>query len=173
MRNFARSALAATLLGTSAPAISNAANTPPGITSSIGVNRYSTKEMHNIIARTLWREARNDGETGMRAVASVIYNRGKGNVTKMVDAIKAPKQFSCWNKMTPSDWANFKIKQYDGPEWNIAIKIATELVNGTFTPTTDATHYYNDKIVSPGWAKEKETRIGSHLFSKQGAYRAK
>jgi len=174
MTNFARSALAATLIGTAAPSSTNAAmNTPPSITANVDANSYSKEQMQNIIARTLWREARSDGENGMRAVASVIYNRGKGNITKMVNAIKAPKQFSCWNKMTASDWANFKIKQYEGPSWTVASKIATEMVNGALKPTTDATHYYNDKKVSPDWATQKQNRIGSHVFSKEGAYRAK
>lgn len=135
--------------------------------------KFSQEEMHNIIARTLWAEARNDGDEGMRAVASVIYNRGRGKLSAMVDAVKAPKQFSCWNKMTKSDWDNFKTKQKDGREWQIAKNIATEIARGEFKPTGNWDHYYNPDKASPAWGKgdvRPEEMIGSHRFMKLGSF---
>ncbi len=124
---------------------------------------------HNIITRTLWAEARNGGEEGMRAVASVIYNRGGGNLEEMIKEIKTPRQFSCWNKMTWRDWSKFKLKYRSGPEWDIASKIAYEMVQGKFKRTTVANHYYNPKLAKPNWAfVHKKIRphfkVGDHVF---------
>lgn len=121
----------------------------------------------NIIARTLWAEARNEGTEGMKAVASVIYNRGKGTVPGMISAIKKPYQFSCWNGM---DWSNFTIKEKSGGLWNTAKSIATQMANGTFSPTHTYKYYYNPNKASPSWAYDKngELRphedIGNHRF---------
>ena len=41
------------------------------------IGNYTAFQAANIIARTLYAEARNDGKTGMTAVASVIYNRAE------------------------------------------------------------------------------------------------
>lgn len=127
------------------------------------------KIQHNIIARTLWAEARNNGEKGMRAVASVIYNRGNGNTDAMIKVIKAPKQFSCWNRMSLKDWLSFKLKRRSGKEWDTASQIAYEMINGTFKPVTIATHYYNPAKVSPEWAYinnkiRPHLAIGDHVF---------
>jgi N-acetylmuramoyl-L-alanine amidase len=134
-------------------------------------HKVNKQEQQNILARTIWAEARENGEDGMRAVASVIHNRGAGNIGKMIQVIEAPKQFSCWNKMTKADWSNFKIKERSGPEWKIANKIASEMMENQFTPITDATHYYNPKKVTPGWAfvggrLRPNDIIGDHRFMK-------
>jgi N-acetylmuramoyl-L-alanine amidase len=131
---------------------------------------YKLSQIHNIIARTLWAEARNDGEQGMRAVAAVIYNRARGDIQQFVDVIKKPKQFSCWNAMTAKDWLpeNFKTKNKSDRDrqWKIAEKIANEMVQDRFTPVNNKIdHYYNPAIVSPSWGKdEKGEMIGSHKF---------
>lgn len=165
-----KAALGATL-AFGQPQVSDATTNKPK--TEVRDQQYSTEEKHNIIARTLWAEARNDGDEGMRAVASVIYNRGRGQLNAMVDAVKAPKQFSCWNKMTKSDWDNFKTKQKDGREWQIAKNIATEIVQGQFTPTGNWDHYYNPDKASPDWGKgdaRPEEMIGSHRFMKLGSF---
>ena len=134
------------------------------------VHDEATLKRKNIIARTLWAEARNDGKVGMTAVASVIYNRANGNIENVIPVIKRKKQFSCWNAMTESDWTNFQIKEKTGPEWAEANQIAEEMVTGTFKPTTTANHYYNPTKCSPSWANNEngELRefavIGSHRF---------
>ena len=135
------------------------------------VHKMNTAEQQNVIARTIWAEARENGEDGMRAVASVIYNRGAGEIGRMTQVIKIPKQFSCWNKMTPADWTNFKMKERSGPEWEIANQIAAEIVNRQFRPITDATHYYNPHKVNPSWAYaggklRPNELIGDHRFMK-------
>lgn len=129
---------------------------------------YTKQQVKNIITRTLWAEARNDGEIGMRAVAAVIYNRAQGDSNRFVDVIKKPKQFSCWNGMSASDWSpkNFKMKQRDDSEWNIASAIADEMVKQVFEPVSNTyDHYYNPDKASPAWGKGESGKIiGSHKF---------
>ena len=66
----------------------------------------------DVLARTIWGEARGEGKEGMEAVASVILNRTEiakrldgywwGNT--IIQVCQKPYQFSCWNKLDP----NFK-----------------------------------------------------------------
>ena len=152
------------------------------------IGNYTALQAANIIARTLYAEARNDGKTGMTAVASVIYNRANGkasdfaNVCKKHGYSKKAKrvvhQFSCWNKMTDEEWSqkNFKIKIPKTVKnsakaralWETAKKIAADMLSGSFTPTTDANMYYAPKKCSPDWAKELTgtVMIGRHKFGK-------
>ena len=152
------------------------------------IGNYTALQAANIIARTLYAEARNDGKTGMTAVASVIYNRADGkasdfaNVCKKHGYSKKAKrvvhQFSCWNRMTDEEWSqkNFKIKIPKTVKnsakarmlWETAKKIAADMLSGSFTPTTDANMYYAPKKCSPDWAKKltNTVMIGSHKFGK-------
>ena len=144
-------------------------------THTIKVHKMNPAEQQNVIARTIWAEARADGDEGMKAVASVIYNRGGGNVAKMVDVIKTPKQFSCWNKMTKANWDRFVMKQKDGKEWEYANALAAQIMKAQFIPTTDATHYFNPNKVMPSWAYAStgvlrpHDAIGDHYFMKLNA----
>ena len=137
---------------------------------------YTALQSSNIIARTLYAEARNDGKVGMEAVASVIYNRAKGNKDNFTKACLKPKQFSCWNKFTKeeADPKNFKIKipssvnknKKNEALWKEAMQIVADMLNGTFKPTTTANMYFNPQKCSPKWANELTDvkMIGSHKF---------
>lgn len=48
----------------------------------------------------------------MTAVASVIYNRAKGDKELFAKACLKPKQFSCWGKLTreEADPKSFEVK---------------------------------------------------------------
>lgn len=150
------------------------------------VGQYTVFQAANIIARTLYAEARNDGEKGMRAVASVIYNRANGNVADFVNVCKKygwsekykrnVYQFSCWGRMDPDEWSpnKFKVKlpktvingSADQKSWEIAMNITAEMLSNSFTPVIDANMYYNDKTANPSWGSEliKVKYIGSHKF---------
>ena len=69
----------------------------------------------DVLARTIWGEARGEGLEGMRAVANVILNRVKIAELKngfwwgsnIIQVCQKPYQFSCWNRSDP----NFKKLQ--------------------------------------------------------------
>ena len=127
----------------------------------------------DVLARTLWGEARGEGAQGMEAVANVILNREKiarakgkfwwGN--NIIQICQKPYQFSCWNRSDP----NFrKLQEVDGSDlyFATAFRIANRAVLGVLDDITlGATHYHADYI-TPYWAKGKEpiAIIGSHKF---------
>ena len=112
-----------------------------------------------VVARTLWGEARGESITGKVAVASVIYNRAKSNPKKLKAVCLKRKQFSCWNGRT--------IKAGKGKAWQECLKIAREMLSGKFKPTINADHYYNPKLCNPKWAWGHEVKmIGNHAFLK-------
>jgi len=76
------------------------------------IGDYTEAQIANAITRTLYNEAQEDGDKGLYAVASVIFNRAEGNVADFVNVCKKHKQFSCWNKMTDDEWlpTEFKVR---------------------------------------------------------------
>lgn len=113
--------------------------------------------VQTVVALTLYHEARGEGEEGLRMVASVIWNRAKGDPRRLRSVCLAPKQFSCWNDGHPGDPTE---QVYD-----LCLKIAGEMVRGEFVPATDADHYHAD-YVNPAWSGSMNFRkqVGRHLF---------
>ena len=128
----------------------------------------------NILARTLFHEARSDGESGMRDVASVIHNRSNRSGRSMVQEALRRNQFCVWRDV-PEDEKSKVIdeeERYSAPAdqraWRIAQKIADEMVSGSFSPSINADHFHTP-AVSPSWSKNvKGDRRGSHLFYNLG-----
>ncbi len=71
----------------------------------------------NVLAQTIWGEARQDGVKGMIAVGNVIKNRVEANKAMFGQGIRGvalkPKQFSCWNPGDPNREKLKDILQYD------------------------------------------------------------
>lgn len=71
----------------------------------------------NVLAQTIWGEARQDGVKGMIAVGNVIKNRVEVNKAMFGQGIRGvalkPKQFSCWNPGDPNREKLKDILQYD------------------------------------------------------------
>ena len=128
----------------------------------------------DVLARTIWGEARGEGYIGMEAVANVVQNRVKvaqsqggkywwGN--NIIQVCQKPYQFSCWNRSDPS------FKKLQGvDESNLyfatALRIARRAVIDRLPDHTNgATHYHAD-YVAPYWAKGETPTItiGRHLF---------
>lgn len=110
------------------------------------------------VAWTIYLEAWGEPPAGMMAVASVIYNRAKGNVCRFKDVVTQPFQFVGWNK-------NFNSAlPEDADAFSQALSISYLMHRGEFTPTGTWNHFYNYKI-RPRWADGyKKTRIGNHVF---------
>lgn len=131
----------------------------------------------DIMARTLYGEARNGGEIDMRGVAEVIMRRyrlrkdGKGYPTfgsgSIANICLAPYQFSCWNKDDPNR-AIIMAVQSGNSIFDRCMNIAAQYIEGkSFTDVTNgADHYYAEYLKPPTWAvgKKPVARIGAHLF---------
>lgn len=114
------------------------------------------------LAKTLYHEARGEGETGIRAVASIIHNRaektGKVTPAKLSKVVRQKYQFSCWN-------GKADLRTGKGSSWELCKKVANEMVSGDFNKTHGFTHYYAFKNCNPKWAKgKKKVVIGNHAF---------
>ncbi len=129
----------------------------------------------DVLARTIFGEARSEPQAGMEAVAAVVLNRvriaevkGKywwGN--NIIGVCQKPYQFSCWNKNDPS-YKRLTTVQPSDIKFATCLRIARRAVIGVLKDNTNgATHYHAD-YVSPYWAKgERPVKIISrHIFYK-------
>ncbi len=127
----------------------------------------------DIMARTLYGEARGEGLKGIEAVASVIMNRVRIGREKggywWGDSVETvclkPFQFSCWN---PND-ANFDVIQSVMPkeaEFYLCQHVAMRAIRGTLADETGGATHYHTLSSNPAWARHLVpcAQIGNHLF---------
>lgn len=134
----------------------------------LGKKAYDqTQDQADYMARTMYGEARGEGEKGMQAVGNVIMNRVKAGGwygASIKDVCLKPKQFSCWNENDPNrkiilNATDAQLKQ--------ARTIAGQVIAGVLPDITGgATHYYANTISAPKWAAsmKKTATIGNHIF---------
>lgn len=143
------------------------------VTKRTGLPPMNTREL---LARTIYGEARGEGTAGMAAVAAVIGNRVREAETggprwwgtDVVSVILKPWQFSVWNADDPNRRATLAATEAD-PAYRAALAIADELLAGSLAdPTGGATHYHT-RAVSPVWADQlrRTGAIGAHVFYRE------
>ncbi|TWC15223.1 MULTISPECIES: cell wall hydrolase [unclassified Pseudomonas] len=130
----------------------------------------------DIVARTVWGEARGEGFVGQIAVAWTIRNRVKDGKSKSwwgdgyVDVCLKPYQFSCWNKNDPNYSFLSGAKPIPPKQFAQALRVAELVISGADPDITQgATHYYAITMPKPPvWAKEAThtLSLGNHLFFK-------
>ena len=130
----------------------------------------------DILARTLWGEARGESQAGMEACAWTIRNRVFDGKAKSwwgegyAGVCQKPWQFSCWNSNDPNSPYLRGAKPIPAGEYKKALAVATAVVSGSVPdPTNGATHYYATTMPKPpAWAaKAKQTlKLGHHVFFK-------
>lgn len=129
----------------------------------------------DVLARTIWGEARGEGALGMEAVASVVLNRtaiaqDRGGYwwgNDIISVCQKPYQFSCWNRSDP----NYRML-LDVTDKNIhfatCLRIARRAVAGVLQDVTSGATHYHEKSILPSWAKDQVpcAVIGNHIFYK-------
>ena len=132
----------------------------------------------DILARTIYGEARGETTEGMEAVAMVIMNRyeAKKWFTGYVleDGVKTPsieetclknKQFSCWNKNDVNYPKLVKVGKGD-KIFESCLEIAKRAMDNRLLDFTNNATFYHTKAIKPSWA-ERHTpcyETGNHLF---------
>jgi len=120
------------------------------------------------LARTIWGEARGEGQDGMAAVANVVMNRVRRPRywgRSVSEVCLKPYQFSCWNQDDPNLRKLQKLTSTDliQPLALARAAIALELPD----ITNGATHYYARSMPRPPrWAENHRpcAVIGNHIF---------
>lgn len=128
----------------------------------------------DVLARTLWGEARGEGPAGQIAVAWAIRNRVNDGKAKSwwgegyAGVCQAPYQFSCWNKNDPNYPYLSGAKQIPTSQYALVMRAAKLVVDGaTPDPTGGATHYYAKSMKTPPkWTvgAKQTVIIGNHVF---------
>ena len=122
----------------------------------------------DILARTLYGEARGEPPMGKVAVASVILNRVAANSWyggTVEEVCLKPFQFSTWNKNDPN-LPKIKAVTESDPVFAECLFVAKYALAGLFEdPTNGATHYHASGV-TPNWAEGKAPviEIGRHAF---------
>jgi len=122
----------------------------------------------DLVARTIWGEARGEGAEGMAAVANVIVNRVRRPGwwgRDIVSVCLRPGQFSAWN-VTDLNRLKMLTVTADDPAFAVALDIARQAVAGQLPDTTGGATHYHATGIEPAWAKTGtvSARIGRHLF---------
>lgn len=129
-----------------------------------------------VMARTLYGEARGESYEGKIAVGHVIVNRSKRNGyggPTISGVCRKRLQFSCWNSFDPM---LPKINAATVEQLADCIRAAVDVLTGKVAdPTNGATHYLNPEATKkirggslPDWADMKKltVKIGLHWFYK-------
>ncbi|MBY0564949.1 MAG: cell wall hydrolase [Hyphomonadaceae bacterium] len=125
-----------------------------------------------LLAATAWGEARSEGELGMRAVAHVIVNRVGTRFGETVErVIRAPWQFSVWNRGDPNRRLVINPERYatagsNLETWQIAQRVAREVLSGQSVDPTNGALFYHTTAIRPWWSRygvDAHT-IGAHIF---------
>jgi N-acetylmuramoyl-L-alanine amidase len=129
----------------------------------------------DVLARTLYGEARGEELKGMQAVAWVVVNRVRKGPPRfkssILGVVTAPHQFSCWSKADPNSKLCATVTESD-PLFALATFAAAGVLSGEVRdPTGGADHYHADYMRPfPEWTKKmtKTAVIGNHIFYRDG-----
>lgn len=135
-----------------------------------------TDKERDILARTLWGEARGESLVGQIAVAWTIRNRVNDGKAKSwwgegyAGVCLKPWQFSCWNKNDPNYAYLSGARPIPAREFKQAVTAADHVIGSAGPdPTNGATHYYATTMPKPPtWAKGAKLtlKLGHHVFFK-------
>lgn len=135
-----------------------------------------TEKDRDILARTLWGEARGESLAGLQACAWTIRNRVEDGKAKSwwgegyAGVCQKPYQFSCWNANDPNSPFLKGAKPIPAGEYKRALAVASAVIAGVVPdPTGGATHYYATSMPkAPAWVKGATLTLtlGGHRFYK-------
>lgn len=121
----------------------------------------------DILARTIYGEARGESSFGKKAIACVVINRYKAKKwfsgATIAETCKKKWQFSCWNENDPN---KKKIERASAVELAECLSIAEAFVDGKEKDFLCGACHYHTTNVRPKWAEGKKADflIGHHLF---------
>ena len=120
------------------------------------------------MARTVYGEARGEGQDGKEAVANVILNRVRKQsyFGKTVEEVcRKPKQFSCWNDGDPNR-AKIEAVDFRDADFRDCVTACLDAIGLDPVLGLRLVCHYHAKGVTPYWAEGKApfVTIGNHVF---------
>ncbi|MEM7498735.1 MAG: cell wall hydrolase [Pseudomonadota bacterium] len=118
------------------------------------------------LARTVYWEAKGEGDRGMRAVAHVVANRvGSGRFPETFCGVVTaggaapPCQFSWWCDGRPDE-------VIEAGAYAEAREIARQVLNGESADPTQGALFFHNRRVRPSWSRvfRRTATIGGHIF---------
>ena len=119
-----------------------------------------------VLARTIWGEARSESRAGREAVAIVILNRAASG--KWPDTVKGvclqAQQFSCWSASDPNR-AKALAANAGNSAYMACIDVAAAALSGQLGNLDGANHYHTNGV-TPYWSASMQqvASIGDHRF---------
>jgi spore germination cell wall hydrolase CwlJ-like protein len=133
------------------------------------IQEFKNSERNCLIA-ALYHEARGEGKLGLKAVASVIYNRKNHPYfpSSYCGITNQYKQFSytLLNKPSGEELEAF-VPAYESKVYAEILTLSESMVNERFKPSlAPSVMWYTTKKVSNKWTKKKRVvaEIGNHRF---------
>ena len=134
--------------------------------------RQLTDRDIDYMARTMSREAANQGDEGLSGVGHVILNRFQSGKygADIPSIVQADKQFSPWNKEAIGTRADPRLMSTDDPSYVKSAQIARAISNGEIPdPTKGALNFANPDLTNADWVRKmaadpEAIRIGQHVF---------
>jgi len=120
----------------------------------------STHAADGALATAIYYEARSESLAGQLAVAHVVLQRAKSGrfPSSLCGVVTQPGQFSfVRGGRLPAIPGNAN-------QWRTARAIAQIARDGSWANPVQGALFFHATRVSPGWAKERVTRIGGHVF---------
>lgn len=132
----------------------------------------------DIVARTIWGEARGESLEGKIAVGWIIRNRADNpkwwsrNPDDIPDDTPAavcrdPAQFSCWLESDPNRAKLLAVTVTDAA-FRECLMVTAGVLSGNMADPTGGANHYHAMSVAPRWAvgRQPDARVGNHLFYK-------
>lgn len=124
----------------------------------------------DILARTIYGEARGEVDSAKLGVASVVMNRVAngfsypGGLDGVAAVCQARNQFSCWNANDPNRSVCLAVTASD-PVFQRCLQIAAGAIDGTLSDNTAGATYYHDlSIGTPArWGNVVQTAAYGRL----------
>lgn len=129
----------------------------------------------DVLARTIFGEARGELYGGKVAVANVVMNRVAADLwfdrkpdwwgEGVAGVCLAPSQFSCWNEGDPNR-TRVQDAGVEDPSFGECMTVAARALAGTLPDVTLGATHYHTSDVQPSWARGHVPviRVGRHVF---------
>lgn len=135
--------------------------------------KFNAELAVDVLARTLWGEARGEGTKGMEAVACVVQNRVAAAKARkgfwwgndIIAVCQKPFQFSCWNGNDPQRPKVVAVTARN-IHFATAIRVARRCVYGGIADITGGATHYHTLDIMPHWTRgvQPVAIIGHHMF---------